>query len=251
MNKSLSLRALVCSGSEPDLPFSAVRTLEVELSEPLVAITGESVPGVVPYLSARVLVRLHRQPMGFVDVDLSDGLVSPDELAQQICAELSPQIERHLNADGFSVAEADARPAFPIDVNCGSRGEPSRWNPLVSVIICTMSRPRQLQNALNALLALDYPDFEIHRGRQRRRRPFDREHDATSITRKFLIFATKQNPSADSRRPEIAVSTSLGARSSPSLTTTSWSTVTGSPHWSTASTVTRERRVRHGPYAGL
>jgi len=157
----MSLRALVSGVGEPNVPFFAVRTLEVELSEPIPAITGESATGLAPYVSARVLVRLHHHPIGFVEVDVSGGPVAPAELEPQIWAELGPAILTHLTADGFSQTGAVDRPTFPIDATCEFRGERPDWNPPVSVVICTMSRPRQLQNALDALLALSYPNFEI------------------------------------------------------------------------------------------
>lgn len=87
--------------------------------------------------------------------------MAPAELEQQIWAEFGPAILTHLTADGFGQTGADYRPTFPIDATCKLRGERPDWNPLVSVVICTLSRPRQLQNALNALLALDYSNFEI------------------------------------------------------------------------------------------
>ncbi len=152
---------MVSGIGEPDLPFFAVRTLEVELSEPLPTITGESPSGLEPYVSARVLVRLHHQPMGFVDVDLSGGPVSPAEWEPRIWEELGPAILAHLSVDGVSPAGAADRPTFPIDLPCELREERPGWRPLVSVVICTLNRPRQLQNALDALLALSYPNFEI------------------------------------------------------------------------------------------
>ena len=161
MNKSMSLRTLVSGVGEPNLPFFAVRTFGVELSEPLPAITGESAPGLAPYVSARVLVRLHHHPIGFVEVDVSGGPVAPSELEKQIWAEFGPAIVTHLTADGFAQTGVVTRPTFPIDATCELRGERPDWNPFVSVVICTLSRPRQLQNALNALLVTEYPNFEI------------------------------------------------------------------------------------------
>jgi len=157
----MTLRSLVSGVDEPVAPFLAIQTLEVELSEPLPAITGESKPGLAPYASARVLVRLHRQPVGIIDIDLSHGSVSPAAVAQQIWTELGGAIASHLAADGVNVAGASSRPTLPIDATCSMRATRPDWRPMVSVVICTMSRPRQLQNALEALLQLDYPNFEI------------------------------------------------------------------------------------------
>src|ERR1035437_7521027 len=97
----MSLRALVSGVGEPNVPFFAVRTLEVELSETIPAITGESATGLAPYVSARVLVRLHHHPIGFVEVDVSGGPVAPAELEQQIWAEFGPAVLPDLTADGL------------------------------------------------------------------------------------------------------------------------------------------------------
>ena len=161
MKGPLTLRRLVTGGPEPARPFSAVRTLEVELSEPLPVTTGESSTGSSTYLSCRVLVRLHHHPIGFVAVDVADGPVAPAELEQQIRSELGTAIATHLEADGIRDFGTDAAVSFPLDATCQLQSEQPDWSPLVSVVICTMSRPRQLRNALDALLALSYPNFEI------------------------------------------------------------------------------------------
>ena len=161
MRRKLTLRRLVAGGPEPTLQFSAVKTIEVELSKPLAAITGESAAGVPEYRSCRVLVRLHHHPVGFVVVDVSSGAVGPEELENEIWAELNPAIIAHLEADHCVDGDVKLRPAFPIDCTCRLHGERPDWNPLVSVIICTMGRPRQLKNALDALLSMSYQNYEV------------------------------------------------------------------------------------------
>ncbi len=177
----MSLRAMVSGIGEPDLPFFAVRTLEVELSEPLPTILGRVAFGTRTYVSARVLVRLHHQPMGFVDVDLSGGPASPAEWAPRIWDELGPAILAHLSVDGVSPAGEADRPTFPIDLPCELREEQPGWRPLVSVVICTLNRPRQLQNALDALLALSYPQLRNCGRRQWAPGCVDREHDPRAL----------------------------------------------------------------------
>lgn len=161
MKGPLTLRRLVSGGPEPELPFAAVRTLEVELSEPLPVVSGESPTALSAYLSCRVLVRLHHHPVGFIAVDVADGPISAAGLEQQIRAELGDAIAAHLEADGTRSSGTATSIGFPVDPTCKLQGEQTEWSPLVSVVICTMSRPRQLRNALDALLALSYPNFEI------------------------------------------------------------------------------------------
>ena len=156
-----SLRAFVAGVEEPTSPFVAVQTHEVELSEPLPEITGESPTGPSAYARARIFVRLHRQPIGLLDVDLACGPVTSHELEQQIWAKFKDAITTHLAADGAVRSGETARPPFPLEAQCPAPVDVPQWTPLVSVIICTLGRPRQLQNALDALLRLAYPNFEI------------------------------------------------------------------------------------------
>ena len=78
--------------NEPPRPL---RVLEVDLDAPLPAIEARG------YAGARVLVRLHRRPLGVIDVDLAGGAVGPDDLERQVRAELGPAIDaRELAAGG-------------------------------------------------------------------------------------------------------------------------------------------------------
>lgn len=156
-----SLRSVVSGADVPDTEFVAVQILEVELSEALPTIVGEPTTERPPYRHARVLVRLHHHPVGLLEMDLGGGPVTPDALERQIWAALGSPILAHLEKDGLLRGDTTDHPPFPLDSHCPQRQGLPQWRPLTSVIICTLGRPRQLQNALDALLALDYPDVEI------------------------------------------------------------------------------------------
>ena len=115
------------------------RVLEVHLDEPLPRVEAE-VDG-RRYASARVLVRLHRHPLGVVELDLSGGAVSAEQLAREVRAALGDAIDEHLAAP-------------PHDVTPARR-------PFVSVVIATRDRPQLLDACLRSLLAGSYEEYEV------------------------------------------------------------------------------------------
>jgi O-antigen biosynthesis protein len=115
-----------------------VRVLEVELSEPLPSIAN-TVEG-RRYRSARVLVRVEREPVGMVSVDLGDdGGVSPRALGEAISRELGAEIEKTARSTRRTV---QATPPF-------------------SVVVPTHDRPDQLEACIESILAGGYPDCEV------------------------------------------------------------------------------------------
>jgi hypothetical protein len=127
---------------EPPRPL---RVLEAHLDAPLAPV--ELAPG---YGGARVLVRLHRRPLGVLELDRA---VAPDALAKAARAALGPAIDAHLVADGLPPA-----PELPLG------GLPARSEPCgdavaipgvehVSVVIATRERPELLRACLRSLPA--------------------------------------------------------------------------------------------------
>ncbi len=156
-----SLRELVETGAEPSGAFLPVLVTQVELSEPLPVLVGGPAKLGGSYGTVRVLVRLHGTPLGIVVVGLDRGPVTPDELGTQILAELDARVRAHLRLDGASGGQPGAAMTLPLSTGCPTRSAPPPWEPLVSVVVCTFRRPRELDAALRALLAMDYPRFEI------------------------------------------------------------------------------------------
>jgi len=156
----LTLRNLVMRGREPEGPFRAVRTIEVELSQPLSSLSAETRPDGTVYAIFRLLVRLHRHPLGFIVVNLDEGPLSSETLKQRICEKLGDEIAAHLRADSL-LADSQLVDQLPVVGECRSKELNVSTGPLVSVIICTVSRPRQLRGAMWALLELAYKNFEV------------------------------------------------------------------------------------------
>jgi glycosyltransferase involved in cell wall biosynthesis len=156
-----SLRQLIAKGEEPHSTFSPVRVVEIELSRELPTIVGGAAKSDgTTYGSARVLVRLHNHPMGIILVDLSDGPASPSHVATQIWSELGDAIDAHLTSDEI-VGPEGVRPSLPFPATCLMDDPSAKEAPFVSVVVCTMSRPRQLQASVDSLLAMSYPNFEV------------------------------------------------------------------------------------------
>jgi len=109
--------------------------LDIELCEPLV-----SLHGLAGYDAAHLLVRSHGVPVGYVHVDLDNGVCGSDAIRTAIIMKLG--------TDPSSLV----------------RNEPFRFDgpwPSLTVAVCTRSRPDDLAECLRYLDQLDYPDLEL------------------------------------------------------------------------------------------
>lgn len=162
-----SLRQVVASHGKPPPSLSPILTLELDLASEipsidpnLPTITGRVKDGGAGYSSCRILVRLHHRPIGILVLDLVDGSASPTVLEEAIWKEFGPVLVTHLQHDKQIIGGVADRPSFPVDGPCLYERS-SSWTPLVSVIVCTIGRPRQLETAVDALLRMSYPNFEL------------------------------------------------------------------------------------------
>jgi GT2 family glycosyltransferase len=129
------------------------RVLEVELSAPLADVPVPDHP------AARVLVRLHGAPLGFLDLPVADGILRAADLAAAVDRELP--LAAHLDADGVTGPTASPPAAgWP----CGARGPhplPGSVSVSVSVVLCTRDRAESLRIALTSLLGALRPGDEV------------------------------------------------------------------------------------------
>jgi O-antigen biosynthesis protein len=146
---------LPIESTEAAAPFRPTQVLEVEVSEPLADIAPTTTAAGKPFARARVLVRIHSWPVGFVDVDLGPEGLSGAALAAAVDAQLGDRIARHLEADADGITDA-AEPAC-----LATRRETLRTPPSVSVVVPTVDRPEALRRTLRDLVDQAYPDFEI------------------------------------------------------------------------------------------
>jgi GT2 family glycosyltransferase len=135
------------------------RVVAVELSEGVPEVPDDG-PGGCRYGAARVLVRLHGQPLGLLDIDLPPGGLAAEAHARVIAGQLSKEIDRHLRADGLP--PLGWLTAEPVGAGtCCPPRTPTQAPPLVSVVIPTCGRTAMLGRLLDSLTAVDYPHYEV------------------------------------------------------------------------------------------
>lgn len=139
-----------------DLP---VHIGQVELDEPLQAHEVAQPEVGQHYRRARLLVRLHRAPLGYVV--LPTERLEPEEVAKAIWDQLGDLINDHLAADGLdAVGELPLDGLAPGPALCHQAAIPLT-PPLVTVVVCTRNRPAGAAAVLRNLVDLDYEPFEV------------------------------------------------------------------------------------------
>lgn len=132
---------------------------EMELSAPQ-RVRSVGARSHVRYEHARILVRLHGVPLGFVELSLSDGQVDPAYVRKEAYRELGGSVNRHLERDGLSVTEWDAPEGPARTVTCRDAVE-TDWHEPLTVVVCTRDRSAQLARCLPPLRQLRYDPFEV------------------------------------------------------------------------------------------
>jgi glycosyltransferase involved in cell wall biosynthesis len=119
----------------------SVRLLELELGR-----SAEIPPISARYRAVRLLVRLHGAPLGFVEVENLEHDLEPRALRRAVASQLSGRLWAALTAEQWTSPQV-------------SNGNGAL--PLISVVVCTRDRPRQLDDCLAALTAQHYPRYEV------------------------------------------------------------------------------------------
>jgi O-antigen biosynthesis protein len=136
------------------MSYRPIKVVDVELSQPLVAIDGLN-----GYAGAQVLARLHGSPLGYIQLPIADGQCSAEAVGQAILDQLSWPIIQHLIDDGLAAPQpAGLRISDLLDTPHHRNTGPF---PLVTVAVCTRNRPRDLAFCLDALCRLDYPALDL------------------------------------------------------------------------------------------
>ena len=118
----------------------AIKVGEVDLAQPIVPVRGTA-----RYESIRLLVRHRGRPLGWVSLDNRYGLL--DASREWIRDEIHSQLAAQLVGTTMGPNLEAAVPATAL--------------PSCSVVICTRDRAELLEECLDAVLELDYPDFEV------------------------------------------------------------------------------------------
>ena len=144
--------------------FNPVNLVDVEISRPLP--TLESAASLENEYSKRcmVFVRLHGIPLGMIEMELPPQGLTARAFADQIWHGLAGEINQHLIQDGVDVVgglDENGIPSVEIPECLRSRQAFLADAPFVNVIIATRDRTDLLQDALDSILASNYPNFEI------------------------------------------------------------------------------------------
>lgn len=119
----------------------AVKLLDIEFSEPI-----NPIRGLERYEKIRILVRYRGVPIKWVEMYNNPWLaIIP---AEQVRVAIFEQIGKELTK-------------AILTEKLGLKPEPNDLLPPISVVICTRDRTDLLKGALEAILALDYPNREI------------------------------------------------------------------------------------------
>ncbi|MDQ6805308.1 MAG: glycosyltransferase [Actinomycetota bacterium] len=152
--------------TDPIHDVGAMKVIEIELAEPLTAVSSLASANSRGYARALCLVRLHGAPLALVDVELTalTGPTAANELAERLWSAAGGRILEHLISDGLPDVEtllvAGLRPSdTPMCV--AKRDAVRAEGRPASVVVATRDRPAHLRSCLRSLLELDYPDCEI------------------------------------------------------------------------------------------
>lgn len=150
--------------ADSEADFVPVLLQEIELSQPLPILLAFNEVRGQTYQRVRCVVRLHTQPLGLVELCFEGERLLPGEYAQQIWQSLEEQINRHLQEDALpAITTLDENGlAYSDAPKCLQEREVFLQHaPFVSVVLSTRDRPDRLARCLRALLAQQYPAYEV------------------------------------------------------------------------------------------
>jgi O-antigen biosynthesis protein len=145
----------------PKSDVEPIQIVEIELGQPLPALEAAKAPDGRPYRRAHVLVRLHGEPLGLVDVPLPpDTGLEPAELAKAVWPEVVGRARTHLEKDGLYAPEllsADGLDMTDEPACIRDRRTFLETAPRLSVLIPSRERPERLRRCIDSILSCEYP----------------------------------------------------------------------------------------------
>jgi O-antigen biosynthesis protein len=162
-----SSRAPIAGSGLPLAPLTGrqppIRVMEIELTESIPNLSRTPWHNGMRYHQALVLVRLHREPIGLLPLDLPTAELPACQLADVVWGQFHEQIDRHLCADGQPPAQGLSAAGLSQRKTPCAREHvfTSRDAALMSVVVTTCDRPVQLLRTLDSLLLQTYPAFEL------------------------------------------------------------------------------------------
>lgn len=138
--------------------------LQVDLDRPLPDISPTEAGTQAPYAGIHALIRLHTLPIGVLDAELPESGLDAEALAGQIWQQLNWQINKHLLSDGLPLAASLTSAGLISEQQPGCQIERDRYRSVrrpISIIIPTRDRTGMLRRCIEAITALNYPEYEI------------------------------------------------------------------------------------------
>jgi glycosyltransferase involved in cell wall biosynthesis len=149
----------------PETPdFIPLRIQEIEIGKPLPVVSSLDSGSGQKYQRAFSLVRLHKHPLGVVELELGKNGVAPADCATRIWNTLASEINNHLRDDGLPEVTGLGPGGIPETTPPGcvqDRDTLLSEAPFASVVVATRDRPDSLAKCIDSLLAMEYPDYEI------------------------------------------------------------------------------------------
>src|SRR4051794_13763318 len=138
----------------PPQPRTHVRLAEIDLARPLPDLPGDGKDGL-----ARVLVRLHGEPLGWTEVPVPhDGMTA---------SALEPVLEQQWESSIRARLGMDVREALPAARGSTSSPFASAHReflahaPASAVVVCTRDRTEGLRQCLESLVVQDHPAMSV------------------------------------------------------------------------------------------
>jgi GT2 family glycosyltransferase len=133
-----------------------VGELDLDETSSVAGVTG---PVRTDQRNARILVRLHGAPIGYVTVKLSPAETLSGRARTAAEAQLAEVLERHALVD-CAAQRGDASAAWAAQVTCPRHFAPGNGTG-ISVIVCTRDRPGRLRDCLGSLQKVTYAPLEV------------------------------------------------------------------------------------------
>lgn len=144
--------------------YAPVRIVEIELEHPLPILSAFDEKRGCYYHSARCLVRLHRHPLGIVELIFHNEKLTPAEYAPEVWRALSHQVNEHLRSDDLpeiDVLDVNGVEYIRIPRCVEEREQFLLHPPFVSIVVPTHNRHEQLAACLRSLATVSYPHYEV------------------------------------------------------------------------------------------
>ena len=150
--------------ASPDM--APIRQVEIEIGRPLAALTARDPATGRIYGRVLALIRLHGRPLGFVEFETQRHDVSAAACARRIWDALHAEIGEHLRDDGLDTPDQLTENGLPLAPSVTPACERAYTDflasaPPITVVIPTHNRPDRIRTCLDALLATDYPCYQI------------------------------------------------------------------------------------------